>query len=79
MSAAFMQKAKMFLVWGARRWFEDPMPSGHTKDHKIDREQFEELLDRYYELKGWDHEGNLTSERTAEIQEITKMAQPLPD
>ena len=62
-----------------RRYFDEPMPSGNTKGHKIDREQFEDLLDRYYELKGWDHEGKLAPERKAEIQEITKMAQPSPD
>ncbi|MBC8177598.1 MAG: aldehyde ferredoxin oxidoreductase family protein [Desulfobacteraceae bacterium] len=62
-----------------RRYFEDPMPSGHTKGHKIDRKQFENLIDCYYELKGWDLEGNLTPERTAEIQEITKIARMSPD
>ncbi|MBT3255001.1 MAG: aldehyde ferredoxin oxidoreductase family protein [Deltaproteobacteria bacterium] len=54
------------------RYFDDPMPSGHTKGHKIDRERFEDLLDHYYQVKGWDNEGNLMPERKAEIQEIIK-------
>ncbi|MCF8127475.1 MAG: aldehyde ferredoxin oxidoreductase family protein [Deltaproteobacteria bacterium] len=55
-----------------RRYFEDPMPSGHTKGHKIDREQFEKALKRYYHLKDWNDEGNLTPKRKTEIQDITK-------
>jgi len=57
-----------------RRYFEDPMPSGHTKGHTIDREQFEKTLDRYYDLKGWDREGNLTSERIREMEALTGSA-----
>jgi aldehyde:ferredoxin oxidoreductase len=54
------------------RYFDDPMPSGHTKGHKIDRERFEDILDHYYQVKGWDNEGNLMPERNTEIQEIIK-------
>ncbi len=62
-----------------RRYFDEPMPLGSTKGHKIDRKQFTDLLDRYYLLRGWDDEGNLAPERNAEIQKITKMAQPSSD
>ena len=54
------------------RYFDEPMPSGHTKGHKIDRKQFEELLDHYYQVRGWDNKGNLMPGRKAEIQEIIK-------
>lgn len=62
-----------------RRYFDDPMPLGTTKGHRIDRKQFADLLDRYYRLRGWDNEGNLSPERTTEIQKITKMARRSSD
>jgi aldehyde:ferredoxin oxidoreductase len=59
-----------------RRYFDDPMPGGMTKGHRIDRQKFADLITRYYRLRGWDDEGRLSSQRTAEIQNITSIAQP---
>jgi aldehyde:ferredoxin oxidoreductase len=47
------------------------MPLGSTKGHKIDREQFADLLTRYYRLRGWSDEGVLRPERIKEIEAIT--------
>ena len=54
-----------------RRYFDDPMPNGLTKGHQIDRKQFADLLTRYYRLRGWDDEGQLTPQRIAEVKKIT--------
>jgi aldehyde:ferredoxin oxidoreductase len=60
-----------------RRFFDEPMQQGTTTaGHHIDREKFADLLSRYYRLRGWDDEGRLSSERTAEIQKITSIAEP---
>jgi aldehyde:ferredoxin oxidoreductase len=37
-----------------RRFFEEPVKDGKYKGVHIDREKFEEMKDRYYELHGWD-------------------------
>ncbi|MHA1377562.1 MAG: aldehyde ferredoxin oxidoreductase family protein [Candidatus Helarchaeota archaeon] len=39
------------------RVFEDPIPKGPFKGKIIDKKEFEELLDLYYKLRGWDKNG----------------------
>ncbi len=39
------------------RMLEEPIPSGPSKGKLLGREKAEELLDRYYSLRGWDSEG----------------------
>ena len=36
------------------RCFEDPVPSGPTKGCSLKREQFNEALEKFYEISGWD-------------------------
>lgn len=36
------------------RYREDPVTSGPHKGEKIDRVKFNQMLDRFYELQGWD-------------------------
>jgi aldehyde:ferredoxin oxidoreductase len=36
------------------RCFDEPVPSGPTKGSSLKREQFNEALERFYELSGWD-------------------------
>lgn len=38
------------------RYFE-PIPEGPAKGHKMDPARFNEMLDEYYELHGWDGDG----------------------
>jgi len=60
-----------------RRFFDEPMQKGTTTaGHYIDRQKFTDLLIRYYRLRGWDDEGQLSGERTTEIQKITSIAEP---
>ncbi len=39
------------------RFMEEPVPTGETQGRLISREQMDWLLDRYYELRGWDRNG----------------------
>jgi aldehyde:ferredoxin oxidoreductase len=40
------------------RVFDDPMLSGPQKGKHASREDYEKLLDIYYQKRGWDAEGN---------------------
>ena len=50
-----------------RRYFDDPMPHGVAKGHRIDREQFDKMLSRYYKLRQWTDDGIVPDDRVAEI------------
>jgi aldehyde:ferredoxin oxidoreductase len=39
------------------RWFEETQSQGKVKGIKVDREKYEQMLDWYYELRGWDQNG----------------------
>ncbi len=49
------------------RYFDDPMPKGMPAGHRIDREEFEKMLDRYYDLRGWSPDGLVPEERAMEV------------
>ena len=51
-----------------RRFFDDPAPLRVAKGHKIDREKFSQLLQRYYALRGWTTDGVPTEERRLELE-----------
>jgi aldehyde:ferredoxin oxidoreductase len=40
-----------------RRTFDDPVPSGPTKDSVIGREEYDRILEIYYQKRGWDSDG----------------------
>ncbi len=40
-----------------RRWFEDPLTKGPFAGAKLDINGYNKLLDKYYELRGWDSRG----------------------
>ncbi|MCL5025199.1 MAG: aldehyde ferredoxin oxidoreductase family protein [Chloroflexi bacterium] len=40
------------------RFMEEPVPTGETKGKLVTREQIDWLLDRFYELRGWDRDGH---------------------
>jgi aldehyde:ferredoxin oxidoreductase len=40
-----------------KRYFEEETRGGRLSGQKVDREGFEQMLDEYYELCGWDREG----------------------
>jgi aldehyde:ferredoxin oxidoreductase len=39
------------------RWFEEPLSQGDLKGYKLDRARYDEMLSRYYEIRGWDENG----------------------
>lgn len=43
--------------WLPDRFFDDPVTAGPMKGAKLDRGQFREVLDFYYEMMGWDENG----------------------
>ena len=50
-----------------RRYFDEPLPHGVAKGHHIDRQQFFDLLDRYYRLRQWTDDGVVPPERIQEL------------
>ena len=57
-----------------KRYFDDPMPARVTKGHHIDRDKFDAMLNEYYDVRGWDRKGKLSSERTAELEKYLALA-----
>ncbi|MGI5839128.1 MAG: aldehyde ferredoxin oxidoreductase family protein [bacterium] len=49
------------------RFYEEPIPTGPSKGHFIDRGGINALLDEYYGLRGWDNNGIPT---TAKLREL---------
>jgi len=46
-----------------RRYVEEPIKSGPCSGHRCDRERFDEMLDRFYELHGWDKRTGLQTSK----------------
>jgi len=55
-----------------KRYFDDPMPARKTKGHHVDREKFQQMLDEYYEERGWDGDGRVPAARQAEIEGLSE-------
>ena len=53
-----------------KRYFDDPMPLKLSKGHHIDRKEFDNLLSRYYKLRGWDNDGQVKKERVRELEAL---------
>ena len=53
-----------------KRYFDDPAPLKTAQGHHIDRQQFKTMLDRYYQLRGWNDQGMVPSERITELEAI---------
>ena len=45
-----------------KRLFETAVPDGIYKGERLDKEKFENMLDEYYSLRGWDKDGIPTEE-----------------
>ncbi len=56
------------------RIFEDPVIYGPTEGEKISRRRFEEELDKYYQVRGWDEEG-VPMKRTLHELELPEVAE----
>ncbi len=53
-----------------KRYFDDPMPLGVSKGHHIDRQKFDEMLTKFYRLRGWNDEGMVPEDRKVELEAI---------
>ena len=51
-----------------KRYFDDPAPLNIAKGHHIDRKEFGSLLSRYYEIRGWDNNGQVRMDRVKELE-----------
>ena len=50
------------------RLTEDPLPDGPSRGERLTRDQLKEMLDNYYELRGWDRiTGNPTAAKLKEL------------
>lgn len=49
------------------RVFDEPVPDGPTKGARVERADYEKLLDQFYELSGWTKTGVPTLERLKEL------------
>ncbi|PUA33778.1 MAG: hypothetical protein B9J98_02220 [Candidatus Terraquivivens tikiterensis] len=49
------------------RDFSDPIPEGHTRGAKLDRNKFLEMLRAYYAVRGWDESGRPTREKLMKL------------
>jgi aldehyde:ferredoxin oxidoreductase len=69
-----------------KRLFETAVPGGRFNGERLDREEFDKMLDEYYALRGWDEEGiptvetfkkfGLSSEWQAFEKEVSKSKKP---
>jgi aldehyde:ferredoxin oxidoreductase len=53
-----------------KRYFDDTMPLKLSKGHHINRKEFDNLLSRYYKLRGWDNDGQVKKERAKEMEAL---------
>ncbi|KYK29620.1 aldehyde:ferredoxin oxidoreductase [Thermoplasmatales archaeon SG8-52-1] len=53
-----------------KRYFDDPMSLKIAKGHHIDREEFNNLLLRYYKLRGWTNDGQVKNDRVKELEAL---------
>ena len=51
------------------RWFEEPLNQGDLKGYALDRARYDEMLSRYYEMRGWDEIG-IPQKKTLEGLEL---------
>jgi aldehyde:ferredoxin oxidoreductase len=49
------------------RDFTDPIPTGKTTGIKLDKQKFTNMLQTYYQKRGWDKEGRPTREKLNEL------------
>ncbi|MFW6121661.1 MAG: aldehyde ferredoxin oxidoreductase family protein [Petrotogales bacterium] len=52
------------------RFYKDPLPDGNAKGKKLSREDFAEMLNNYYKIRGWDKNG-IPKEETLNELELT--------
>jgi len=61
------------------RFREEPVLSGRYKGEKCDRQGWEEMLDRFYELQEWDRASGLQTKRLLEKLDLPEAARRLEE
>jgi len=61
------------------RFFKETVPTGPAKGIKLDRKRFEQLIDEYYDLRGWDKETGFISEEKLKELGMTDVLKVLKD
>ena len=51
-----------------RRFFEQPLPTGEHKGSALNEQEMQQLLDEYYELRGWNEEGIPSDSKLRELE-----------
>ena len=59
------------------RDLEEPIPTGSIKGWKLERKQWDKLLDEYYELNGWDRETSYPTRKCLEDLDLNMIADTL--
>ena len=49
------------------KWADEPVPNGPHKGERIDSQKWEQMLDDYYQLRGWNPNGIPTKEKLTEL------------
>jgi aldehyde:ferredoxin oxidoreductase len=60
-----------------KRYFDEPIPEGPAKGEAISRDKFQNMLDEYYRLHGWDKNG-VPKKNTLERLELTHFTTESP-
>ena len=60
-----------------RRYMEEPVKSGPYKGYRCDRDKWDEMLDEFYEIQGWDRSTSLQTRKTFQDLEMDDIAQKL--
>ncbi|OGP87930.1 MAG: hypothetical protein A2156_01485 [Deltaproteobacteria bacterium RBG_16_48_10] len=60
-----------------RRYMEEPVKSGPYKGYRCDKDKWEEMLDDFYELQGWDKATGLQTQKTLEELGMDDVAEKL--
>lgn len=59
------------------RDMEEPIPSGPIKGWKLERKKWDDLLDEYYEMHGWDKETSFPTRKCLEELDLKQVADDL--
>jgi len=60
-----------------RRYMEEPIRSGPYKGHRADREKWEQMLDEFYALQGWDIASGLQTRQGLAALDLSDVAEML--
>ncbi len=59
------------------RWFEEPPSDGKLSGRRLDRQEYDQMLSWYYELRGWNPKG-VPLKKTLETLGLYEVSQELP-